>query len=94
MSKFVIADLTAAKSVLQELQAIVPMLPSIPVRFNILESEQESGMLDHIMQFRSVITGAFVYKKPEEVIGSINDNILAPVEAKLKELSALQLALR
>ena len=44
-------------------------------------------MLDHIMQFRSVVAGAFEYKRPEEVIGSIDDNILVPVEAKLRELS-------
>jgi hypothetical protein len=58
--KFVIADLTEAKSVLEESEAIVPEYPSVPVRFIILESEQEAGMLDHITQYRSVVTGAFV----------------------------------
>jgi hypothetical protein len=87
MAKFVIADLTDAKSVLQELQAIVPDLPSVAVRFIMMKAEREPGMLDHIKRFPSVVAGAFEYENPEEVIGSINDCILKPVEAKLKELS-------
>ena len=39
-------------------------------------------MFDHIRQFRSVVTGAFKYKNPEEVIKSIGDKILKPVEKK------------
>ena len=87
MAKFVIADLTDAKSVLQELQAIVPNLPSVVIRFIMMKSEREPGMLDHIRRFPWVIDGAFEYETVEEVIGSINDSILNPVEAKLKELS-------
>jgi hypothetical protein len=44
-------------------------------------------MFDHIRRFPWVLDGAFEYENPEELIGSINDNILDPVEAKLKELS-------
>ena len=70
-----------------ELQAIVPNLPSIVVRFIIKKSEQEPGMLDHIRRFPWVVAAAFEYETVEEVIGSINDGILNPVEAKLKKLS-------
>jgi hypothetical protein len=87
MSKFIIADLTDAKAVVQELQAIVPNLPSVVVRFIMMKAEREPGMLDHIRRFPWVIDGAFEYETVEEVIGSINDSILNPVEAKLKELS-------
>jgi hypothetical protein len=44
-------------------------------------------MFDHLRQFRSVVTGAFKYENNEEVVESINEIILEPVEAKLKELS-------
>jgi hypothetical protein len=87
MSKFIIADLTDAKSVVQELQAIVPDFPSVPVRFIIIKSQTEPGMFDGIRSYTWVLGGAFEYENPEEVIKSINDNILLPVEAKLKELS-------
>ncbi len=86
MAKFIIADLTEAKAVVQELQVIVPNLPSVAVRFIIMRSEQEPGMLDHIRRFPWVVAGAFEYETAEEVIGSINDSILDPVEAKLREL--------
>src|SRR5271165_4807256 len=62
MSKFIIADLTDAKSVIHEMQAIVPNFPSVPVRFIISKSQEEPGMFDHIRQFRSVVTGAFEYE--------------------------------
>jgi hypothetical protein len=87
MSKFIIADVTDAKSVVQELQAIVPDYPSVPVRLIIIKSQEEPGMFDHLRQFRSVVTGAFKYENNEEVVESINERILEPVEAKLKELS-------
>jgi Pentapeptide repeats (8 copies) len=46
MSRFVIADITDARSVLQELQIIVPTLPSVTVRLLIKKSAHEYGMLD------------------------------------------------
>jgi hypothetical protein len=48
MARFVIADLTDAKSVLQELQAIVPSSPKLPVRPLIITAQDEPGLFDSI----------------------------------------------
>jgi hypothetical protein len=66
MAKFIIADLTESKAVVQELQAIVPNLPSVAVRFIIMKSEREPEMLDHIRQYPWVVDGAFEYENAEE----------------------------
>ena len=86
MAKFIIADLTEAKAVVQELQAIVPNLPSVAVRFLIKKSEREPGMFDHIRRFPWVLPDAFEYENVEEVIASIKENVIGPAEAKVKEL--------
>jgi hypothetical protein len=86
IARFVIADLTDARSVLQELQAIVPALPSVAVRLLIKKSEHEYGMLDYIKAYRSVVEKTYEYQRMEELIASIKENVIAPAEAKVKEL--------
>jgi hypothetical protein len=86
MARFVIADLTDARSVLQELQAIVPGLPSLAVRLLIKKSAHEYGMLDNIRLYRSVVENTYEYESLEDVIASIEENIIVPAEAKVREL--------
>jgi hypothetical protein len=53
-----------------------------------LRNPKESPEFSTIVRrFPWVVTGAFEYEHPVEVIKSINDHIFKPVEAKLKELS-------
>ena len=51
MARFIIADLSDAKSVLQELGTIVPSMPSLPVQSVILDSQEEPGMLDFLKRY-------------------------------------------
>jgi uncharacterized protein YjbI with pentapeptide repeats len=51
MARFVIADLSDAKSVLQELGKIVPSMPSLPVQSLIVDSQEEPGMLDFFQHY-------------------------------------------
>ena len=86
MARFVIADLTDARSVPQELQAIVPHCPTVAVRLIKKRGEPEYGMLDFIRKSPSVVKERYEYENVEEVIASIKENIIVPAEAKVREL--------
>ena len=85
LARFVIADLTDAKSIPQELQMIVPNLPSVPVQPLILTSQHEYGMFEHFTRFLWVLP---VYRYSDELIllQSLQEKVVAPAEQKAKEL--------
>jgi hypothetical protein len=86
MARFIIADITEAKSIPQELQAIVPNLPSVPVQPLLLASEYEYGMFEHFKRYPWVLE-AYLYEDPREVLTSLEAKIISPAEAKATELS-------
>ena len=51
MARFVIADISDAKSVLHELRAIVPDIPSLPVQPLIVTTQEEPGMFDFFHKY-------------------------------------------
>jgi Pentapeptide repeats (8 copies) len=72
MSRFVIADISDAKSVLQELRAIVPDLPSVPVQPVIAATQEEPGMFDFYRNFRSFLN-IHRYASQEQLIAELGE---------------------
>jgi len=86
MAKFVIADLTDAKSILQELQAIVPLSPSAVVQPLLLASQEEPGMFDFVRRFPWVLE-THRYATKQTLLAELDRMVIAPAEAKAKELA-------
>ena len=78
-----IADISDAKSVLQELQAIVPDLPSVPVQPVIIASQEEPGMFDFYRHFPWFLP-VYRYATPAQLLAELSDRVIKPSEAKLK----------
>jgi hypothetical protein len=81
MARFVIADLTDAKSVLQELQAIVPNTPSVPVQPLLLASQEEPGMFDFFRRFPWVLE-TYRYHSLDEVLALVEQIIAGAEKAR------------
>jgi uncharacterized protein YjbI with pentapeptide repeats len=84
MAKFVIADISDAKSVLQELRAIKD-LPSVPVQPIILLNQKEPGMFDHYRNMRSFLP-VHSYADQEQLLAELGDKVIRPAELKVLEL--------
>ena len=84
MARFVIADITDAKSIPQELMAIVPSLPSVPVQPLLLASQREYGMFEHFSRFPWVLE-PHLYDDQDGLLAAITEKVIGPAEAKAKE---------
>jgi uncharacterized protein YjbI with pentapeptide repeats len=85
MAKFVIADISDAKAVLQELRAIVPDLPSVPVQPIILAKQEEPGMFDFYRNRPSFLT-VHRYADQAQLLSDLGDKVIRPAELKVREL--------
>ncbi|MVM36326.1 hypothetical protein GO755_40360 [Spirosoma sp. HMF4905] len=79
MAKFVIADITDAKSISQELMAIVPTLPSVPVQPLILASQQEYAQFSFFKNYLWVLKTC-EYENIKSLIASIEERVIKPAE--------------
>lgn len=85
LSRFVIADLTAAKSIPQELSTIIPALPSVPVVPILDQSEGEPySMFEHFRRYPWVLPPAR-YSDVHDILARLTQDVIQPAEAYLSE---------
>ena len=87
-AKFVIADITNAKSIPAELERIVPSLPSLPVATLILDSDYEYALFEHIRRYPWVLE-PYRYMDQETLLSVLGEKIIGPAEEKVNALRPL-----
>jgi uncharacterized protein YjbI with pentapeptide repeats len=85
MARFVVADITDAKAVPQELSFIVPHLPSVPVQPLLLKGSGEYGMFEHFARFHWLLP-ICEYETQDQLIASLGETVIEPAERKALEM--------
>ncbi|MEA3274482.1 MAG: pentapeptide repeat-containing protein [Pseudomonadota bacterium] len=80
MARFVIADITDAKSIPQELTRIIPGLPSVPVQPIIANNEYEYAMFEHFRRYPWVLE-EYRYDSIDDLLGVLNEKVIEPAES-------------
>jgi hypothetical protein len=83
MARFIIADITEAKSIHQELMAIVPHLPNVPIKPILERGHNEYPMFESFAPYPWVLP-IHIYGGREELLNGFKINVIEPVENWLK----------
>jgi len=86
MARFIIADTTDAKAVAEELEHIVPHLPSVPVQLLLQKSAELYVMSESVMRLDWVLD-AYLYQDINDLLSSLPNKIIKPAEQKAEELA-------
>jgi hypothetical protein len=84
LARFVIADLTDANSIPQELVAIVPQLPSVPIQALVQTTGQESRLFAELRARASPypwVLPLFSYRDQHDLLSNLGERVIAPAEA-------------
>jgi Pentapeptide repeats (8 copies) len=79
MARFIVADITDARSIPQELAVVVPDLPSVPVQPLLLEVSAEYGMFEHFKRYPWVLE-TYRYPSSERLIADLGERVIDPAE--------------
>jgi hypothetical protein len=77
MARFVIADLSDAKSVLQELRDIVPNNPMLAVQPLVIANQDEPGMFDFFKKFPWVLK-TYRYNDLPQLTTDLDEQVFRP----------------
>ena len=91
LARFVVADLTDAKSIPQELQKIVPQLPSVPVQPLLHSSDREWGMFGDLLDYPTVLE-PHRYDSVDQLCADLPERVIAPAVQKAEEITARRAA--
>ena len=89
LARFVIADITDATEVRVELHNIVRDFPSLAVQPILLRGQPEFVSVQHLRKFPWVLP-SFEYENAEHLLANLDDCVVAPAEAKARELQGPQ----
>lgn len=85
LSRFIIADITDARSIPQVLARIVPQLPSVPVQPMLQGSAEEYGLFGDF-NFYPWVLETFRYSTPADAVIAIRETVIERAEAKVSVL--------
>ena len=85
MARFIVADITDPRSIPQELQAIVPNLPSVAIQPLIEGSSTEYGMFEHFKRYPWVLP-VYRYRDLDDLLVTLGEKVVTPAETKVAEL--------
>ena len=80
MARFIIADISHAKSVLMELQAIVHTSPRLPVQSIIVAPQEEPGMFNSFAAY-PWFAPVYRFETPAQLLADLDERVIAPAEA-------------
>jgi hypothetical protein len=69
----------------QELQRIIPILPSLPVQPLLLSTEYEYGMFKDLLDYPWVLK-PYQYDSLEDLLASLEKKVIVPAVNKAREL--------
>ncbi len=86
LARFVIADITEAKSIPQELVSIVESLPSLAIQPLLQHDSEPWGMYDHIKRYPWVLP-IHHYTNLADLLATLEERVIDPAEHKAQELT-------